>query len=422
MRIPFWASLAMLGIAFPVLAQEDDKDLGSPFRSEEDSTVFRPPAGWSAHQGVPPEIVRFAAPEKGPAAELIFIHYFPQNPTPLAHFRVQLEKHLKTKYPDHTPILNRQVAVAGLPAFQVALRTKTKNQDPPEEIVIYRTIVHRSNLEYYAFDCQCIASAYDRLAPLFDKSIATLKIEKTEPTLEERAATARAVEFLRGGALGKKELEGEGWQGIYLTKKKVGYQRQKLAPVKVEGAAGYEYESDTILDFQEGGKCRTVVRGSFTADGKFQRISSEEIVAPEKEPELKYRFTATLRGGRVTVQREMKEIREEASFDVPDGTLFTDVADVFRRAASTGPKSTYLVPILNPFRGDPGGESLEVAGKESVEVEVDVMKEVFVVLSNVDRRRSLVYWYDAKSELFSVQGARQAFVIVAMSKEEALKP
>lgn len=400
-------------------ASQEDADLGPLISSDAHEFAFRPPAGWTASPGEPPNVVRYATPEGVPAGELLLIHYSPPNPTPLKHFQEQLEPYLKEKYPGHTSLLHREVTLDGHAALQLALKTQGKDS---EEVVIYRTILHRSHLEYYIFDCKSVSGGWDRWRVVFDKSIATFRIRPTPLTFEERGANARTVEALKGGILGKDWLVGEAWQGVFMTNQKVGYQRQKLTPMKIDGAAGYAIESDTFLDFKEGGKTQTQVRGAFTADGKVQKLESEHVVYPPKGEELKFRFQATLQNGRVSVRRQIREYQEETGFSVPEGTLFTEVADVFRRAVAPGAKTTYFVPTLNLFLEETREESIEVAGLDTADLGEKGKRQVQVVLALTNRSKSLVYWYEIGGALLVVQAGKHLFGILALTKEEALKP
>ncbi|MBI2900762.1 MAG: hypothetical protein HYY17_11310 [Planctomycetes bacterium] len=411
MMIPLWAILALVA--------QDDGDLGRTYANPDHEFSFRPPADWSAKTAHPPGVVEFVSPDVPPQASLVVIHFPCKNATPLAHFKKELDEYMKSKYPGASPLVDRQGTVGGQSALQVAVKTKDR---AGQEIVVYRIVVHRSNLDYYIFDAQCRADGSARWLALLDKSVATFRIVPFEATVEERAAAARAVQVLRDGAMTRKELEGETWQGVFIERRKVGHQRQKLAAATVEGSPGWSCESDTVLDFKEGGQDRTVVRGSFTADGRYQKIDSEETIVSEKKEELKYRYSAVLRAGRVSVRRHMRGTDEETNFTVPDGTLLTEVADVFRRAVALRSKETYLIPTLHPFEGKTGIEWIEVAGKENVSSRSNETREVLIVFSTADRRRMLHYWYELNGALYVIRGPKQVFVILGLPRDEATKP
>lgn len=402
-------------------------ELGPEVVSKEHEFSIRPPLGWKGVPGTGASVARFTSPETPPEAMLNVIHYSCKNATSLAQFRGQLEQFLRETYQDHSVLFHRQGTLGGLPSFQIAIQHRDKEN---KEWVVYRAVLHRSNLDYYLFDGQCPAAGSDRRLALFEKSVGSFRLRPHEPSVEEKAAAARAVEALRTGAMNAKSLEGETWQAVFLEKLKVGYLRQKLSAATVEGVAGWSFESDTVLEYKyqegktwkSGGKDRTVVRGSFSADGRYQKIDSEEVVVTEKGEELKYRYSAVLRGDRLTVRRHLRGTDEESAFAVPEGTLITDVADVFRRAVALRSRQTYYVPVLNPFEGRVAWEWIEVAGKEIMSVRSNESKEVLVVLSTLERRRLLHYWYEPTGALYVLKGPKQVFVVFGMSKEEAMKP
>ncbi len=406
------AAILLLSVA----AQADD--LGREFSSPDHQFAFRPPAGWTARSGTGPAVAKFVPPERPEESSLSVIHYSVKNATPMAQFRKELEAYLAATYKDHTPLLTRPGTIDGLPSLQLALRWKDTSG---KETVVYRAILHRTHLDYYLFDGHAPASATEKTIALFEKSVGTFRLRPSDPTVEEKAAAARVVGVLREGVLGARHLEGESWQGVFLEKAKVGYQRQKFVPATLEGRPGWLLESDTFVDFREGGKDRTVVRGSFTSDGRVQKIDSEETIVTEKGEELKYRYSAVVRGDRVTVRRHMRGVEEESSFQVPEGTLVTDVADAFRRSVALRPKQTWHVPVLNPFEDRTGWEWVEAAGKETVSVKTNESKDVYVVLSTVGRRRILHYWYELSGTLYVLKGPKQVFVVFGMSKEDAMK-
>lgn len=407
--MPFRIFAVFLLLALPAAAQDE---LADPFDCRSHEYEIRPPKGWEGHALSDATIVFSAA--KPLKAELSIIRCAVQNPTTLAQFQKQLDDHIAT-YNERKILFSRQVTIGGHSAYQIAATAKLNSG---EAVLIFRTVVHRSHLDYYIVDCRAAAADSEKVMPLFEKSAATFKIEPAETTAEERAALARTVAALKDGAMLAKELQRETWQGVFVDTTKVGYQVQRVAAAKVDGVSGLSFEADTVLDLKKGGGTKFSVRGFFTADGRYQKMDGEEILLTEQQSEQKYRYSIVLKDGKVTVRRHMNGTDEETSFTVPEGTLLSDVSDVFRRAVSLRAKSTYFFLTLNPFEGETGCEWIEATGEQTV----DDSRNVLVTFSTVDRGATFTYWFDPNGALAVIRGgARRVFHVVGMSKEEALK-
>jgi hypothetical protein len=402
------ACLALL--AAPAFAQDD---LAEPAKSKIHECSFRPPKGWSGQLTDTATFAIYSAP-KPTKAEISLIRVPIQNPTTLDQLQAQLDQHID-KYTDKKILYRRQATIGGRPAYQIAVNTKL---DTGDRVVLLRTAIHRSHLDYYMFDCRAGEGDFQKVQGVLEKSIASFRLEPAEASTEERAAAARTIAALKDGVFRAKELPSETWQGVFVEKIKVGYQVQRLRLAKVEGAEGLEYEADTVLDLKKGGGTKFTLRGSFTLDGRYQKMSGEEILLTEDEKELKYRYTIVLKDGKVTAQRHMNGVDEETSFTVPEPTLLTDVVDVFRRAASLRGKSTYFFHTLNPFENETGCEWLETSGLQTVEDS----KEIYVTFATVDRGASFTYWFDRTGALAVIRGgSRRLFHVVGMTREDALK-
>lgn len=396
--------------SLPAAAQEE---LGDPFTSKEHEYTFQPPKGWTSSVRASSTI--FSAGKES-RREMEVIRLPVQNPTTPTQFTDQLRKHME-KYKSKEFLFTRQATIGGRTAWQIAARVELETQNK-DKVLIYRTVIHRTHLDYYVLDCRADASDSDRALKIFDASIATFRIEPTALSTEEKAAEARTIAALQDGVLGAKDLQCEAWQGVFLQQVKVGYKTQKLTSATVEGAPGIAFESDTVFDLKKGGNTKYSVRGSFTVDGRYQKMAGEQTVTPEGGKEMKFRHTIVLKDGKVTVRRHMDGADEETSFTVPEGTLLIEVADVFRRAVSLRPKNTYFVRTLDAFESETRTESLEVTGPQTV----DDSRTVLVTFSSVNRGLTDTYWFDESGKLALLRGnAARLFQVVGMTREEALK-
>src|SRR6185295_5760078 len=121
------------------------QDLGVRMVAPEHEIALRPPAGWSRHVGMGASVVKFRLPDGSEhAPELLVSHLTSSNPTPLETFRRQARENIKEKYANSKILEEKDLKIAGKQAYRVVF---TSN-----DMMFVKTVVHRSNLEYYLLD------------------------------------------------------------------------------------------------------------------------------------------------------------------------------------------------------------------------------------------------------------------------------
>ncbi len=383
------------------------QDLGPAYVDEDHRFSGRPPAEW-ARKAAGGGAVSFV-PRGKPAAATFFnvAHYLSRsNPTPLKSFIVQAKEYVQKEYKDIQILEEKELAVAGRPAFRLAFRQG--------DLLHVKTVVFRTNLEYYLLDAQMAQAEADKHRGPVERASASLEVLPLKLTEEERAAQARFLGALKPAA--PAGLEGEEWHAVHLAKARIGRQRAKVSVS--EGRVAFEL--DIASDFGEGGKDSSVVRGSFTPDGRSQKVDVERTKENAKE-RWQFRASGAIEGGRAKVSRDMNGIKEEASFAVEEGVLFTDVADVFQRTLLDAGKGAYLIRALSPYEDEPGLRLVEVSGREAMEIE-GLKREACVVFSRADRGKIETYYYGADRRMIRQGGLKESFFLRSVTREEALKP
>lgn len=390
------------GFLLVLLAQ----DLGPAHVDEDHKFSVRPPAGW-VRKGAAPGSVSFAPPEKTAAATVFSAtHYVASNPTPLASFIRQAREYVKEKHPGAQVSEDRELQIAGRPAFRLVFTQG--------DLLTVHTVVFRTNREYYLLDAQMPASEAAKYRGPVDGAAASLELKALRLTDEERAALARFAGALKTATAAG--LEAEEWHTVHLGRARIGRQRTKCA---VSGD-GVSFELDIASDFGEGGKDASVIRGSFSPDGKFQKVEVERTKQNPKE-RWQFRASGAIEGGRAKVSRDMNGLKEEVSFDVEEGVLFEDVSEVYLKILLGMGKGTYLIRTLSPFEDEPGIRSVEVSEREPMEIE-GRKQDATVVFSRADRGRSVTYYYAADRKLIRQGGLKESFFLRSASREEAEKP
>ncbi len=392
------------GITLLVLSQ----DLGPPASSQDHEFTIRPPQGWVRKPGVKPTVVKWVASEEGKAvAELLVTHLVSGNPTPLKNFETQARAHLAERYKGAKVAEEKAVTVGGRAAHRIVFTH--------EGMLYLKVAIHRTNLEYYMLDALIQESGAAKYRPLAEASMETFAIAPTPLSAEEQAARSAGLAVLKALKIDP-ALLGERWHAIYLGNAKTGHQRIKLG----ESEGMYTFEVDVASDYGQGRKDVTHVRGSFSPDGRVQKIDTEQTKANEKE-RWQFRASAVLQGGQVKVSRDLNGTKEERSFGVEEGVLFVDVADLLRGCLAGAGKGSLLLRTLSPYADEPNVEQIEVGSPERLEVD-GKPREVILVQSRLDRLKYLTYTYAASDRsLLRLGGPKDAFSIRAASKEEALK-
>jgi hypothetical protein len=385
------------------------QDLDRPFVSEDHEMTLRPPAGWARRAGQGPFVVRFTAPDEvKPPCDLTVTHLVhTTNPTPLRTFVQTAKEHIAKEFKGSKVTEEKELKLGGRAAYRIVFTF--------EGTIQVKTVVHRTNLEWYLLDASIPEPLAPKLRPLAEASIATFELAPAPLSVEERAARGRTLDALRAAKVAP-GLLGERWFAVHLGTRKVGHQRVRLT----ESEGLYALESDTVTDFGEGNRDATIVRASFSPDGRVQKVDTEQTKTNDRKERWQFRASAVLQNGQVKASRDMNGVKEERSFAAEEGVLFGDVADVVRRALVGAGKGSYLLLTLSPFVDEPNVEFLEVNDREAMELDGRSV-EAHLVFAKVDRRRTKAYYYGADQSLIREGGLKEAFSVRASTKEEALK-
>ena len=390
------------GLLLLLLAQ----DLGPAYVDEDHKYSVRPPAGWT-RKAAAAGAVSFTPPERAAALTFLNITHYPSaTPTPMKSFVSQAREYIQDKYKGAEILEEQEYSVAGRPAFRIVFALG--------DVLQVKAVVHRTNLEYYLADAQMARTDAPKFRAAVERSIASLEILPFRLTEEEQAAHGRFLEALRAGAPAA-GLQGEEWHAVCLAGAKVGRQRTKLS---VSGGL-VAFELDITSDFGEGGKDSSVIRGSFSPDGRVQKVDVERTKENPKD-RWQFRASGSIEGGRARVTRDMNGHKEEASFEVDPGVMFDDVAAIFQRILLGAGKGTYLIRALSPFENEPGLRWVEVNAPEPMDIG-GARQETYVVFARADRRRTTPYYYGTDRKMLRQGGLKESFFLQAVPKEETEK-
>jgi len=390
-----------------VLLLLSPQDLGIRAVAPDHEIALRPPLGWTRHIGQGPTVVKFRQPGELPvASELLVTHLTSSNPTPLENFKKQARENIKEKYAGSQILEEKDLTIAGKHAYRVVFSHA--------DLIFLKTVVHRSNLEYYLLDAAYPPSQAEKVRPLVEASIASLEIVPSPLTAEERVAESKALGMLKSAKIDP-TLLGERWFAIHLGPRKVGHMRLKIS--QSEGM--YSFDSDVISDFGEGNSDSTTARGLFSPDGRTQKIESEQVKVNPKQKWM-FKASASIQDGKAKVTRDLNGVQEERSFPVEEGVLLNDVLECLRPVFVGGGKGVYLVKVLSPYSDESAPETLEVGGLENLEF-YGKPTDCILMMSGAGIRRKTTYTYLPDRSLYRVGGPKDPFSVRASTKEEVLK-
>jgi len=395
------------GIALLLLSPQD---LGIRVTAPEHELAFRPPLGWVRHIGTGNTVVKFRQPgEMAVPAELLVSHLLSSNPTPLEIFKRQARENIKEKYTGSKILEEKDLPLGGKSAYRIVFTHA--------DLIYLKTIVHRSNLEYYMLDAAYPPDQADKIKPLVEASIATFEIVPSELSVEERGAESRVLGLLKEARIDA-GLLGERWFTIHLGGRKVGHMRLKLSEAK----GNYEFESEVWSEFGEGSTDMTRSRGSFSPDGRMQKVEAEESkVNPKAKQTWAFKATASIEGGKVRISRDVNGVLEERTLPVESGVLLNDVVECLRPVIVGAGKGLYLFKVLSPYSDEWTGEMVEVSGLENIEL-YGKPTDCYIVQTSIGVRRKTTYTYLPDRSLLRVGGPKDVFSVRASTKDEALKP
>ena len=395
------------------------QDSASPFVSEEHEISLRPPSGWTRQALSGQLVARFTPPDveaavleaqkKLPPWGITIGHLrYGTTPQPLQNFIKQIKEKIGNEFKTAKILEEKPLKIGGRDAYRVVFEY--------ENAIQIKTVLPRTNVESYLLDISLLKSDEAKFRKAAEASLETFQIVPSRLTGDEAVAEARATGFLREAKLPAGIL-GEQWHSIYLFEKRVGHYRTLVT----ESNGTYLFEIDVQGDFGEGNTDSTTVRGSFTPDGRVQKIETRNTKTGEKKERWENRASVTIEGGRLKASRDMEGVKEEKSFPVADGVLLTDVADFLRRALVGAPKGSYVFKTISPYSDESGPELIEVNAKDTMELD-GKRREAHVLFSRVDRRRNMTYYVAPDGGLVRAGGMRDAFSVRASTKEEALAP
>jgi hypothetical protein len=391
------------GIALLVLSQ----DLAPPVQIDEHEFSIRPPAGWVGRPARSPSVVKFLRPAEGGKsdADLLVTHLISGNPTPLSGWQSQAKDHVKEHYPEAKLLEDRNLEIGGRPAHLLSWSNKG--------LVHLKMGILRTNLEWYAVDASMPEAATASIRPLVDASAASFRIVPQPMTADERAAQTRTLALMKKAKLDP-ALKGERWYAILLGVRKMGHQRVKLD----ESEGLVTFEVDTVLDAGDGNRDVSTVRGSFSPDGRVQKVETEQV-KQNKQEKWTFRGSGSLDGGKVRARRDMNGAAEEKTFTVDEGVLFGDVVDVYRSLLAASGKGTCFLRTLSVFADETNTELLEIGELERVKID-GAEQPLILVMSTIDRRKTLTNMYGPDRRLVRMGGVNEALALKSVSKEEAL--
>lgn len=403
--------------AWGILLLLQSQELGPHFQSEEHEMSLRPPAGWLRRIGSGPFIARFTPPDADPATadaerkippwglEIKHLHYR-SNPTPLEGFIKQAKAHIEREYKGSKMVEEKPVRIAGRAGHRIVFEF--------ENTIQIKTIVPRTHLECYLLDVSILKSDEAKLRRVAEASVETFQIVPASLSGEESAADARTAVLLAAAKV-QPGLLGERWHSVFLVSRKTGHMRTRVA----ETGGMYLFETDVRNDYGEGNLDSTLVRGSFSPDGRMQKVETEQTKENDKKERWQFRASASIEGGVFKASRDMNGIKEEKRFKVEEGVLLEDVADIVRRTLVAAGKGPWLLKSISPYADEWDVESVEVNGRESLELD-GARRDAHVLFCRLDRRRNMTYYFAPDGGLIRQGGVKDAFSIRASTKEEAL--
>lgn len=401
------------GITLFILSQ----DLGPPFKSEDHEMTIRPPAGWTRRLGSGPFIARFTPADveqqsaegdkKVPPWGITLSHLnYRSNPTPLEGFVKQAKAHIEREFKGSKMLEEKALKIDGRPAYRIVFEF--------DNTIQIKTVVPRTHLESYLLDASFLKSDEARFRKVTEASIESFQIVPTVLSGDEAASDARTSDLLKSAKI-QPGLIGEQWHSVHLVGRKTGHMRTRLT----DAGGIYAFEMDVKNDYGEGNVDSTQVRGTFSPDGRTQKVETEQTKANDKKERWQFRASASIEAGQYKAVRDMNGVKEEKSFRVDEGVLFEDVADIVRRSLVGAGKGNWLLKTISPYADEWNIETVEVNGRETADLD-GVRREAHVLFCKVDRRRNMTYYYSPEGMLLRQGGVKDAFSIRLSSKEEAL--
>ena len=404
-----------------LLAQSPDAgalELEGKHRSEMFDCEIGLPKGWTDARTSGASLFSVKAPP-GTLVDgaAVFMHHDSSHPVTLAFLNDTFAKGAAKNYPGYASITERDLTAAGFPTRQIVFSAKVKGD---KDLVFVHNVIQRQLQEYFILDVVAALKEKERAIGLADRLLASFRTG-LPPSKEGEERIARTAALLKAAPV-RLGFAGATWHELLVKELKIGWQKNVLREVKVDGAPGWEFEIERRQEDVEGGARSDVSKGSFTADGSIQRLEFHRTVRTAKEEPVDVREVVSLVKGVCKASRQFLGQNVEKEFKTPEGTYLSDVAETMRRVIALAPAGDYAIRVLEPFRDLPSVEEWKSAGQGRIRID-GKEEDLIQALVTVGGRESAEHLYDLDGALRrrKVTKAQITIVLRRCTEQEAKK-
>jgi hypothetical protein len=305
----------MLELAALLLLQTSD---ARTFQNELIGFRLKYPAEWETARTAAPTLLRLLK-TKNPLPEIAVIHERRNVPLLLAQYQEQLAK-------EGNLTDAKELSFGSRKALQATIEIKGESE---KELVVLKTAVAMGLRRFLVVTAVCPKPEIDAVRKTYDYILSSLEFFPAREREGIAEGLARFEELRRKIAPKPVAVDRREELEILLDDAlgtKLGSYVTRIVAAKKDGAEGYEVESSIQIQMKDGPKTEFSSKGFISADLSRQTLEHRNVTNDAGKIR-EYSVTASINTGLAQVVRILDGVKSEATFQVPEGTIFTEFVE-----------------------------------------------------------------------------------------------
>lgn len=346
-------------------------------------------------------IARLITDGKDFRPEIVLINGRMKNPTPVEEYKAQIKKMIQENdlYKEAKVGDPRDVSASGRKGCQIDIEMKTKQG---LELVIIKTGLSLGLRRYLIVDAAIPKDRIGELRKVYDQLISSIEFfTGREP--EEISKKFSAFDELRPRITPVKVDRREELDILLVetatSDKTLGSYAFSFKNGQVDGREGYVVETSIKLEIDKGGKSHIQSKSFVSSDLSYQKVEIHEISETPEKKTFEYTSIATLNKTRVVAERTINGAKSTAEFQVPEGTMFSDLIEWLQWRMLEYPMVDVHVRVLSVY--DEHTEYVQIEGAPSGSRRAD---EAYNVMLTKPDKTTLSYIYGRDGTITRLKG------------------
>lgn len=385
-------------LAVLLLAPQDFKT----FVDDEFGVRLKYPSTWQTEKTEGDAMLaRFMTDGEKFRPEIVLINGRMKNPTPVEEYKAQIKKMIQENemYKDAKIGEPRDISASGRKGCQIDIELKTKQG---LDLVIIKSGLSLGLRRYLIVDAAIPKERIGDLRKVYDQIIASIEFfAGREP--EEISKRFAAFDEIRAKLTPMKIDRREELEILLAdtatSDKTLGSYAFSFKSGQVDGRDGTIVETSIKLEIDKGGKSTIQSKSFVSNDLTYQKVEIHEMSETPEKRTFEYKSTSTLNKTQVASERIINGTKTNAQFQVPEGTVFSDLVEWLQWRLLEYPMIDVHVRVLSVY--DEHTEYVQIEGAPSGSKRAD---EAYNVVLTKPDKTILMYYYSQDRTIHRLRG------------------